>query len=53
MQFRLMNLVAATTVSCFVAALVTVDVARLALWLPLALLRWHLYQFGRELRQWP
>jgi len=53
MQFRLMNLIVATTVACFVAATVTTDVARFALWLPLAMLFWHVYHFGRELRQWP
>jgi energy-converting hydrogenase Eha subunit H len=53
MQFKLMNLLAVMTALCFVAALVTLDVARFALWLPLALLCWHLYHFGRELKQWP
>ena len=53
MKFKLMNLLTLTTASCFLAALVTIDITRLALWLPLALLFWHLYHFGRELQQWP
>ena len=53
MQFGLMQLLVVTTIACFAAALVTLDLARFALSLPMALLFWHLYHFGRELRQWP
>ena len=53
MRFKLMNLLTLTTACCFGAALITPDVAQLALWLPLALLSWHVYHFGRELNQWP